>query len=118
MNHITTTDSCKIVIKSFDLSTIELSVDKIKQIAMFMGISTISDAIRLPTKIKKYTVLRSPFIDKKSREQFETRTHSRLLVIENTDKNTLNKFISFLNKNVPVGVSVQLKNYNYEQFII
>ncbi len=110
------THVCQMNIKSFDLSTIELSVDKIKQIAKFMGINDVSGTVRLPTKIKKYTVLRSPFIFKKSREQFETRTHSRVLLLKNTDPILLNHFISFLHKNVPVGVSIQLKKYNYEKF--
>ena len=110
------TDVCQMNIKSFDLSTIELSVDKIKQIAKFMGMNDVSGPVRLATKIKKYTVLRSPFIFKKSREQFETRTHNRVLFFKNTDPTKLNQFISFLHKNVPVGVSIQLKKYNYEKF--
>src|ERR1700730_14084143 len=62
--------------------------------------------IPLPTRIERYTVLRSPHIDKKSREQFEIRTHKRLIdIIEPT-----NKTIDALNKlSLPAGVDIKIK---------
>ncbi|HEB60676.1 MAG TPA: 30S ribosomal protein S10 [Phycisphaeraceae bacterium] len=65
-----------------------------------------SGPIPLPTRIERYTVLRSPFIDKKSREQFEIRTHKRLIDI--TEPNA--KTIEALNRLVvPAGVFVKIK---------
>jgi len=62
--------------------------------------------IPLPTRIERYTVLRSPHIDKKSREQFEIRTHKRLIDIEEPTGKT----VDALNKlNMPAGVYIKIK---------
>ena len=62
--------------------------------------------IPLPTRIERYTVLRSPHIDKKSREQFEIRTHKRLIDIEEPTAKT----VDALNKlNMPAGVYIKIK---------
>src|SRR6187455_1562697 len=64
--------------------------------------------IPLPTRIERYTVLRSPHVDKKSREQFEIRTHKR--VIDILDPTT--KTVGALGKlNLPVGVDIKIKAY-------
>ncbi len=62
--------------------------------------------VPLPTKIERYTVLRSPHVDKKSREQFEIRTHKRLIdILEPTSKT-----IDSLNKlNMPAGIEIKIK---------
>ncbi|MGR3220464.1 MAG: 30S ribosomal protein S10 [Candidatus Anammoxibacter sp.] len=62
--------------------------------------------IPLPTRIERYTVLRSPHVDKKSREQFEIRTHKRLVdIVEPTSKT-----IDSLNKlNMPAGIEIKIK---------
>jgi len=64
--------------------------------------------IPLPTRIERYTVLRSPHIDKESREQFEIRTHKRLIdIIQPTGKT-----IDALNKlNLPAGVDIKIKAF-------
>jgi len=63
--------------------------------------------VPLPTKIEKYTVLRSPFIDKKSREQFEIRTHKRLIDIIDTTQGTLEALMKL---ELSAGVDVELKS--------
>jgi small subunit ribosomal protein S10 len=66
----------------------------------------VSGPIPLPTRIERYTVLRSPHVDKKSREQFEMRTHKRLIDIYDANARTveaLNKLV------VPAGVFVKIK---------
>ena len=62
--------------------------------------------IPLPTRIERYTVLRSPFIDRKSREQFEIRTHKRLIILQPTPKTieALNKGLS-----LPPGVEIKIR---------
>jgi len=62
--------------------------------------------IPLPTRIEKYTVLRSPFIDKKSREQFEIRTHKRLIFISDSTAQTVDSLSSL---NMPAGVDIRIK---------
>jgi small subunit ribosomal protein S10 len=66
----------------------------------------VSGPIPLPTRMERYTVLRSPHVDKKSREQFEMRTHKRLIdIIEPTPKT-----VDALNKlNMPAGIEVKIK---------
>ena len=62
--------------------------------------------IPLPTNVEKYTVLRSPFIDKKSREQFETRTHKRLLDIIDPTPQTVDALMKL---DLAAGVDVEIK---------
>ena len=63
-------------------------------------------AIPLPTRIKRYTVIRSPFIDKDSQEHFEVRTHKRLIDIMETTSKTVD---SLTELNLPAGVSIDIK---------
>lgn len=68
--------------------------------------SEVHGPIPLPTRIEKFTVLSSPFIDKKARQQFEIRTHKRLIDIVQATAKT----IEALNKlNVPAGVEIKIK---------
>ena len=62
--------------------------------------------IPLPTRIERYTVLRSPHIDKKSREQFEIRTHKRLIYISEPTSQTVDALSSL---NMPAGVDIRIK---------
>jgi small subunit ribosomal protein S10 len=60
----------------------------------------------LPTHIKKYTVLRSPHVDKKSREQFEMRIHKRLIELNSTTAKTVDELMKL---DLPAGVDVEIK---------
>jgi small subunit ribosomal protein S10 len=66
----------------------------------------IAGPIPLPTKVQKYTVLRSPHIDKTSREQFESRTHKRLIDILDATSQTVD---SLMKLDLPAGVEVEIK---------
>ncbi len=63
--------------------------------------------VPLPTRIEKYTVMRSPFIDKDSREQFEIRTHKRLIDIIEPSAKTID---SLTRLNLPAGVDIEIKS--------
>jgi small subunit ribosomal protein S10 len=65
----------------------------------------VSGPIPLPTRIERYTVLRSPHIDKKSREQFEIRTHKRLIYIRQPGQRTMDALQTL---NLPAGVEVRI----------
>ena len=67
--------------------------------------------IPLPTRIERYTVLRSPHIDKKSREQFEIRTHKRLLDILDPTPQTVDALMKL---DLPAGVDVEIKAFGKE----
>jgi small subunit ribosomal protein S10 len=100
-------DSLKIRIrlKAFDHKLLDQSASEIAETARRTG-ATVAGPIPLPTKINKYTVLRSPFIDKKSREQFEIRTHKRLLDILEPNKQTLDALMKL---DLSAGVDVEIK---------
>ena len=70
----------RIRLKAFDHRILDQSTNEIVSTAKRTG-AEVRGPIPLPTNLRKYTVLRSPHIDKKSREQFEMRTHKRLLIL-------------------------------------
>ena len=100
-------DSLKIRIrlKAFDHKLLDQSAGEIAETARRTG-ATVAGPIPLPTKINKHTVLRGPFIDKKSREQFEVRTHKRLLDILEPNKQTLDALMKL---DLSAGVDVEIK---------
>jgi small subunit ribosomal protein S10 len=71
-------------IRAYDVLMVETAVAHIRGLASKHSVA-LGGTIPLPTKIQKITVNRSPVIDKASREQFETRTHQRLIEVKNTD---------------------------------
>lgn len=95
----------RIRLKAFDHKLLDQSASEIAETARRTG-ATVAGPIPLPTKINKYTVLRSPFMDKKSREQFEIRTHKRLLDILEPNKQTLDALMKL---DLSAGVDVEIK---------
>ena len=95
----------RIRLKSFDHELIEGSIKSILEALSRAGAKT-SGPVPLPTKIKKYTVLRSPHIDKRSREQFEIRIHKRLIDIVEPDEKTIDVLKQL---KLPSGVEVEIK---------
>ena len=95
----------RIKLKAFDHRLLDQAVSEIVDVVRRSG-AKISGPVPLPTKREIYTVLRSPVIDKKSREQFDLSTHKRLIdIFEPTSKT-----IDALRKlNLPAGVDVEIK---------
>ncbi|MEZ6195990.1 MAG: 30S ribosomal protein S10 [Planctomycetota bacterium] len=98
-------DKIKIRLEGYDHVAIDQSTTEIVEVARRTG-ATLVGPIPLPTKIERYTVLRSPHIDKKSREQFEIRTHKRVIYLENPTKKTVDALSRL---NLPAGVEVKIK---------
>ncbi|MBO4388531.1 MAG: 30S ribosomal protein S10 [Spirochaetales bacterium] len=95
----------RVKLRGFDVELVEQSARSIVDTVDKAG-AKVSGPVPLPTRINKYTVLRSPFVNKKSREQFEMRTHKRLIDI--IDPNT--KVMDALMKlELPAGVDVEIK---------
>jgi small subunit ribosomal protein S10 len=91
--------------QSYDHRVLDQSAMEIVETSKRTG-ARVKGPIPLPTRIERYTVLRSPHIDKKSREQFEIRTHKRLIDIEDPTVKT----VDALNKlNMPAGVFIKIK---------
>ncbi|PPR21473.1 MAG: 30S ribosomal protein S10 [Alphaproteobacteria bacterium MarineAlpha10_Bin3] len=95
----------RIRLKAFDHRVLDQSTDEIVQTAKRTG-ARVRGPIPLPTRIEKYTVLRGPHIDKKSREQFEIRTHKRLLDIVDPTPQTVDALMKL---DLAAGVDVEIK---------
>ena len=102
---MTRRERIRIRLKAYDHRLLDQSAQEILQTAKRTG-AKVSGPIPLPTKISKYTVLRSPHVDKKSREQFEMRIHKRLLDILEPTPKTID---ALMRLNLPAGVDVEIK---------
>jgi small subunit ribosomal protein S10 len=105
VQNISTSQKIKISLRAYEHKTLDDSVAKIIETAKRTG-AGISGPILLPTSIKRYTVLRSPHADKKSREQFETRIHKRLVEIIEPTPRTVEELMKL---ELPAGVDVEIK---------
>ena len=86
MNKVITNPKIRIRLKAYDHKLLDQSANEIVETAKETG-AKVAGPIPLPTVINKYCVLRSPHVDKKSREQFEIRTHKRLIdILESTEQ--------------------------------
>ena len=95
----------RIRLKAYDHRILDQSTSEIVDTAKRTG-ANIAGPVPLPTKINKFTVLRSPHVDKKSREQFEIRTHKRLLDILEPTQQTLDALMKL---DLSAGVDVEIK---------
>ncbi|MCH7831355.1 MAG: 30S ribosomal protein S10 [Proteobacteria bacterium] len=97
--------SIRIRLKAFDHRVLDQSAKEIVATAQRTG-ARVRGPIPLPTRIEKFTVLRSPHIDKKSREQFEIRTHKRVLDIVDPTQQTVDALMKL---DLAAGVDVEIK---------
>ena len=95
----------RIKLKSFDHKILDQSAQQIVEALERSG-AIVVGPVPLPTRIKKWSVIRSPFIDKDSQEQFEIRTHKRLIDIVETTSRTIDALTAL---NLPSGVSIDIK---------
>jgi small subunit ribosomal protein S10 len=95
----------QIRMEAYDHEALDTSAQDIIETARLTG-ADVRGPIPLPTRIERYTVLRSPHIDKKSREQFEIRTHKRLIYISRPTPKTVEALSKL---NLPVGVEIRIR---------
>jgi small subunit ribosomal protein S10 len=95
----------RVRLRGFDVALVDQSAKSITQTVQKLG-TKVAGPIPLPTKINKYTVLRSPFVNKKSREQFEMRTHKRLIDIIEPTPDVMD---ALMKQELPAGVDVVIK---------
>jgi small subunit ribosomal protein S10 len=98
-------EKIRIKLKAYDHKLLDASAAEIVDTAKRTG-ARVAGPIPLPTKISRWTVLRGPFIDKKAREQFEIRTHKRLLDIHDPTQQTLD---ALMRLDLSAGVDVVIK---------
>ena len=95
----------RIKLKAFEHKSLDTACAKIAETVKRTG-GEVCGPIPLPTEIEKITILRSPHKDKDSREQFEKRTHKRLIDINNPSKETIDALTRL---DIPSGVDIQIK---------
>jgi len=95
----------RIKLKGFDHKILDQSAQQIVEAVERTG-AVISGPLPLPTHTKKFSVIRSPFIDKDSQEQFEIRTHKRLIYIMEMTSKTIDALTKL---NMPAGVDIDIK---------
>jgi len=95
----------RIHLKSYDHRVLDQSAKQIVETAERTGAQVVGP-VPLPTKTEKFTVMRSTFIDKDSREQFEIRTHKRLIDVIEPGSKTID---TLMRLNLPAGVDIEIK---------
>ena len=100
-----TSQKIRIKLKAYDHRLLDRSTVEIIETVRRTG-AIVLGPVPLPTVINRYTVLRSPHVDKKSREQFEIRTHKRLVDIVNPNQRTIDALMKL---DLPAGVDVEIK---------
>jgi small subunit ribosomal protein S10 len=103
-------EKIRIRLKAYDHRVLDQSTSEIVHTAKRTG-ARVAGPIPLPTDKNSYTVLRSPHVDKKSREQFEIRTHKRLVDILNPTPQTID---ALMRLDLPGGVDVEIKAFGKE----
>ncbi|ADN01464.1 30S ribosomal protein S10 [Spirochaeta thermophila] len=98
-------EKIRVRLKGFDTELVDQSAQAIVQAAQKAG-AKVSGPVPLPTHIRKYTVLRSPHVNKESREQFEMRIHKRLVDILNPTPAVMDALMKL---ELPAGVDVEIK---------
>jgi small subunit ribosomal protein S10 len=95
----------RIVLKAYDHRILDLSASQILEAAERTG-AQVAGPVPMPTRIKRFCVIRSPHVDKDSREHFELRTHKRLIDILEPTSKTIDALTRL---NVPAGVDISIK---------
>lgn len=95
----------RIRLKAYDHRVLDQSAKRIVETAERSG-AQVAGPVPLPTKIERFTVIRSPFIDKDSQEHFEIRTHNRLIDVMDPDSKTIDMLMRL---NLPAGVDIEIK---------
>ena len=98
-------DKIRIRMEAYDHRALDASAKEIVDHAERTG-ARVRGPIPLPTRIERYTVLRSPHVDKKSREQFEIRVHKRIIDIERPTQQTMD---ALMRMDLPAGVEAEIK---------
>lgn len=104
-------EKIRIRLKAYDHRVLDQSTSEIVETAKKTG-ARVAGPIPLPTVKNRFTVLRSPHVDKKSREQFEIRTHKRLMDILDPTPQTLEALMKL---DLPAGVDVEIKAFGKER---
>jgi small subunit ribosomal protein S10 len=104
-DNMVTKNKIRIRLKAYDHRVLDQSAQRIVETAERTGARVVGP-VPLPTRIERFTVMRSPFIDKNSQEHFEIRTHKRLIDVLEPDSKTID---TLMRLNLPAGVDIEIK---------
>jgi len=104
---------CHIHFRSYILGPMDFFVDFARRTAFHLSIPC-SGIIHLPTQTTRWTVPRGPFVHKKSQENFERKTHKRLLTFKDANKNVIDRLLLYLTKNCPPGIGMRVTRWEWE----
>ncbi|PKC76179.1 ribosomal protein S10 [Rhizophagus irregularis] len=105
---------CNIHFRSYILGPMDFFVDFARRTAFHLSIPC-SGVVYLPTQTTRWTVPRGPFVHKKSQENFERKTHKRLLTFKDANKNVIDKLLLYLSKNCPPGIGMRVTRWEWEE---
>ncbi|CCF55546.1 hypothetical protein KAFR_0A01070 [Kazachstania africana CBS 2517] len=100
--------------RSYEIENLKLYTDFIQRVAFYLGIP-MTGPKPLPTRRERWTVIRSPFVHAKSKENFERSTHKRLLRVWDTNDDLLEFFIAYITKHSVAGVGLKCNVYKREK---
>lgn len=98
--------------KAHSTDNLDFFVDFAQRSAYYLGV-VLTGPVPLPTTHQRFSVLKSPFVHKKSQELFEKRTHGRLLKVWDTDQEVVKRWIAYLDSHSMVGVRMKLELFQY-----
>ncbi|KAJ2387576.1 mitochondrial 37S ribosomal protein rsm10 [Coemansia sp. RSA 2603] len=103
----------RVAFRSFQTHRLDFYMNFCRKAAYSMGIPC-SGTVCLPRVVRRWTVLKSPFVHKSAMEVFERRTHKRLLVVRDADPEVVKLWLEYINKNIPVGIGMKYWINEYE----
>ncbi|KAI8365453.1 ribosomal protein S10 domain-containing protein [Choanephora cucurbitarum] len=104
---------CNLQIRGYLPQQLDFFADFARRAAFHMGMPC-SGTVPLPTQTSRWTVIRSPFVHKKSQENFERKTHKRLLQIKDTHPEVVERWLQYLTMNAPAGVGMRATKFEFE----
>ncbi|CAO3642561.1 unnamed protein product [Cunninghamella blakesleeana] len=105
---------CNLQLRGYLPQQLEFYADFAQRAAFHLGMPC-SGIVPLPTQTSKWTVIKSPFVHKKSQENFERKTHKRLLQIKDSHPEVVERWLRYLTMNAPAGIGLRATKFDYEQ---
>jgi small subunit ribosomal protein S10 len=107
---------CHLSFRSYDTAMLDAFANFSRSIASALDIS-VTGVIPIPTHIRRFTVLKSPHVHKKHRDQLEIRTHKRLLKLSNASHETLETYILYIKNHLPSEIGLKVSTFSYERLL-
>ncbi|OAD73402.1 hypothetical protein PHYBLDRAFT_125051 [Phycomyces blakesleeanus NRRL 1555(-)] len=104
---------CNLHLRGYLPQQLDFYADFARRAAFHLGMPC-SGTVPLPTQTSRWTVIRSPFVHKKSQENFERKTHKRLLQIKDAHPEAVDRWLRYLTRNAPAGVGLRATTWEFE----